>query len=90
MSVLIKKFLSKILISSFLYRFIIHIENIMWDIDSRLLFYHNCLRRLQKHLNIIEQIHQAPTVYVTAVNEVVRRKEFSSAFLLVSPNFNSI
>lgn len=64
-------------------RFIITIENRMWQIDSRLLFYHNCLKRLQKHLNIIEQIHQAPTVYVTAVNEVVRRKEFSHAFLSV-------
>lgn len=62
-------------------KFIIQIENIMWDIDSRLLFYHNCLRRLQKHLNIIEQIHQAPSVYVTAVTEVVRRREFSNAFL---------
>lgn len=61
--------------------FIIKIENVMWEIDSRLLFYHNCLRRLQKHLNIIEQIHQAPTVYVTAVTEVVRRREFSNAFL---------
>lgn len=65
-------------------KFIIQIENRMWQIDSRLLFYHNCLKRLQKHLNIIEQIHQAPTVYVTAVNEVVRRKEFSDAFLSVS------
>lgn len=55
----------------------------MCNIDSRLLFYHGCLRRLQKHLDIIEQIHQAPQMYVTAINEVVRRKMFSSAFLMV-------
>ncbi|XP_063699943.1 RB1-inducible coiled-coil protein 1 isoform X2 [Culicoides brevitarsis] len=69
-------------------RFISNIESRMWHIDSLLLFYHNCLKRLQKHLNIIEQIHQAPTVYVTAVNEVVRRKEFSDAFLSWASNLS--
>lgn len=64
-------------------KFVIHIENKMCEIDSKLLFYHRCLRRLQKHLSIIEQIHQAPCVYVQAVTEVVRRKIFSSAFLVV-------
>lgn len=65
-------------------KFVIHIENKMCEIDSKLLFYHRCLRRLQKHLSIIEQIHQAPCVYVQAVTEVVRRKIFSTAFLVVS------
>lgn len=64
-------------------KFVIHIENKMCEIDSKLLFYHRCLRRLQKHLSIIEQIHQAPCVYVQAVTEVVRRKIFSTAFLVV-------
>lgn len=64
-------------------KFVIHIENRMYEIDSKLLFYHTCLRRLQKHLGIIEQIHQAPCVYVQAVTEVVRRRIFSTAFLMV-------
>ena len=63
-------------------KFIIHIENKMYEIDSKLLFYHRCLRRLQKHLGIIEQIHQAPCIYVNAVTEVVRRRIFSTAFLM--------
>lgn len=63
-------------------KFVIHIENKMYEIDSKLLFYHRCLRRLQKHLSIIEQIHQAPCIYVQAVNEVVRRRIFSTAFLM--------
>jgi len=46
------------------------------------------LRRLQKHLGIIEQIHQAPSVYVSAVNEVVRRRIFSTAFLLWASNLS--
>lgn len=65
-------------------KFVIHIENKMYEIDCKLLFYHRCLRRLQKHLSIIEQIHQAPCVYVQAVTEVVRRRIFSTAFLVVS------
>jgi RB1-inducible coiled-coil protein 1 len=65
-------------------KFVIHIENKMYEIDCKLLFYHRCLRRLQKHLGIIEQIHQAPCVYVQAVTEVVRRRIFSTAFLTVS------
>jgi RB1-inducible coiled-coil protein 1 len=68
-------------------KFVILIENKMYDIDSRLLFYHTCLRRLQKHLGIIEQVHQAPCVYVQAVTEVVRRRIFSTAFLMVNKNF---
>ncbi|KAG5684501.1 hypothetical protein PVAND_013731 [Polypedilum vanderplanki] len=63
-------------------KFVIHIENRMCEIDCKLLFYHRCLRRLQKHLGIIEQIHQAPCVYVQAVTEVVRRRIFSTAFLM--------
>ncbi|GAB0094475.1 RB1-inducible coiled-coil protein 1 [Sergentomyia squamirostris] len=62
-------------------KFIIYIENRMYEIDSKLLFIHRNCRRLQKHMGIIEQIHQAPSVYVTAVTEVVRRRNFSSAFL---------
>lgn len=65
-------------------KFVIHFENRMYEIDSKLLFYHTCLRRLQKHLGIIEQIHQAPCVYVQAVTEVVRRRIFSTAFLMVT------
>ncbi|XP_053694143.1 RB1-inducible coiled-coil protein 1 isoform X2 [Sabethes cyaneus] len=62
-------------------KYIIHVETKVSEIDNTLLFYHSCLKRLQKHLGIIEQIHMAPCMYVTAVTEVVRRKMFSTAFL---------
>lgn len=65
-------------------RYVIRINNKMNDLNDTLLFnHHNCLR-LQRHMSIIEQIHMAPTVYATAVSEVVRRRHFSSAFLMVS------
>lgn len=62
-------------------RYIIHVETRVWEIDNSILFYHTCLKRLQKHLGIIEQIHMAPCMYVSAVTEVVRRRMFSSSFL---------
>ncbi|XP_055541305.1 RB1-inducible coiled-coil protein 1 isoform X2 [Wyeomyia smithii] len=62
-------------------RYIIHVETRVYELDNSLLFYHTCLKRLQKHLGIIEQIHMAPCMYVTAVTEVVRRRMFSNSFL---------
>lgn len=73
-------------------RYIIHVETRVWEIDNSILFYHTSLKRLQKHLGIIEQIHMAPCMYVSAVTEVVRRRMFSSSFLRVSlpePGFNA-
>uniref|UniRef100_W4VRG4 RB1-inducible coiled-coil protein 1 n=1 Tax=Corethrella appendiculata TaxID=1370023 RepID=W4VRG4_9DIPT len=62
-------------------KFVIHVENRMCEIDNTLLFYLRCLRRMQKHLYIIEQIHHSPNMYATAVTEVVRRRMFSTGFL---------
>nr|XP_029724864.1 RB1-inducible coiled-coil protein 1 isoform X4 [Aedes albopictus] len=61
--------------------YIIPVETKVYEIDNSLLFYHTSLKRLQKHLGIIEQIHMAPSMYVGAVTEVVRRRMFSSSFL---------
>ncbi|XP_032593689.1 RB1-inducible coiled-coil protein 1 isoform X2 [Drosophila grimshawi] len=63
-------------------RRIVWIENGMSEFDNRLLFYHRCLRRAERHISIIEQIHRAPSTYVAAVTEVVRRKIFSDKFRL--------
>ncbi|KAI9579740.1 hypothetical protein GQX74_000528 [Glossina fuscipes] len=58
------------------------VENAMSEADNRLLFHHRCLRRVERHIHIIEQIHQAPHMYVAAVTEVMRRKIFSNEFRL--------
>lgn len=64
-------------------RYVVHIQNSISDLDSKLLFHHRCFRRLKHHLVIIKQIHEAPNMYVTAVTEVVRRRVFSDAMLRV-------
>lgn len=65
-------------------KYVIHLENRMSELDSKLLFYNRSLRRVQRHLVVIEQIHNAPEMYVHAVTEVIRRRTFSNAFLKVS------
>lgn len=73
---------------------IVFIENAMSEFDNRLLFYHRCLRRAERHIHIIDQIHQAPNMYVAAVTEVMRRKIFSTEFRLwaskLAEDFDSI
>lgn len=61
---------------------IVFIENAMSEFDNSLLFYRRCLGRAERHIHIIEQIHQTPTMYVAAVTEVLRRKIFSTEFRL--------
>lgn len=63
---------------------VVHIQSWISDLDSKLLFHHRCFRRLKHHFVIVEQIHHAPTVYVTAVTEVVRRRLFSNGFTKVT------
>lgn len=53
------------------------------EIDAQLVFMHHSIRRCLCHLRIIEEIHIAPSIYVSAVSEVVRRKRFSNDFLRV-------
>lgn len=65
-------------------KIVVFIQSSISDLDSKLLFHHRCFRRLKHHLVIIEQIHHAPTVYVTAVTEVVRRRLFSNGFTKVN------
>lgn len=64
----------------YFFRFIVRLENSMSEYDNNLLFYHRSLRRLERHLNIVEQIHQTPLIYMHAVTEVVRRRIFSNHF----------
>lgn len=39
------------------------------------------LRRLKQKLEVIEQLHAAPSMYIASAVEVVRRKAFSERYL---------
>lgn len=65
-------------------RWVMFVEQQMVDSNHKLIIYHENLKRLQRYLEVLQQIHLTPTTYLNAVVEVVRRREFSQAYLLVS------
>lgn len=65
-------------------RWVMYIEDHILEIDQKLVIYHENLKRLRRHLEVLQQIHLAPATYLYAVAEVVRRRTFSQSFLLVS------
>lgn len=52
------------------------------ELEMKLMMYRECLKRLRKQLTVLQQLHIAPSVYMTTVSEVVRRRAFSQAFLV--------
>ena len=61
-----------------------YVEKKICDVDGKLTIYLGNLKRLSKRLDILQQVHDAPKVYAQFVIEVVRRRQFSHKFLLVS------
>ena len=66
------------------YRWVMYVEKKICDVDGKLTIYLGNLKRLSKRLDILQQVHDAPKVYAQFVIEVVRRRQFSHKFLLVS------
>lgn len=56
------------------------LENRMSELDCKLLFFSQSLQRVQRHLEVVEQIHRAPVMYVQAIDEVIRRRTFAACF----------
>ncbi|XP_076291069.1 autophagy-related 17 isoform X2 [Lasioglossum baleicum] len=67
-------------------KWVMYVENKMREVDSKLMMYNESLKRLRRHLEVFQQIHLAPQMYMNAVAEVVRRRTFSQAFLVWASN----
>ncbi|XP_015435562.1 PREDICTED: RB1-inducible coiled-coil protein 1 [Dufourea novaeangliae] len=67
-------------------KWIMYVENKMMEVDGKLVMYNESLKRLRRHLEVLQQIHLAPQMYMNAVAEVVRRRTFSQAFLVWASN----
>ena len=63
-------------------KWVVKIQDQMADKGHNLVMYSQELQRLQMKMEIIEQIHAAPSMYIACSVEVVRRKAFSDRFLL--------
>lgn len=64
--------------------YVAKIENSISELDCNLLLHRENFRRFENHMYIIDQIHNAPTKYVEAITEIVRRRIFGDAMLNVS------
>lgn len=61
-------------------RWIMYVEKKICDCDATIIMYHENIRRIKRRLEIIDQVNDAPRVYILAVAEVVKRRQFSSNF----------
>ncbi|XP_042209563.1 RB1-inducible coiled-coil protein 1-like [Homarus americanus] len=62
-------------------KWIMYIEKKLYELDNKLTMHHENVRRVTGLLQVIEQIHRAPRVYVSAITEVARRHTFSKSFV---------
>ncbi|ROT73656.1 RB1-inducible coiled-coil protein 1 [Penaeus vannamei] len=62
-------------------KWIMYIEKKLYELDNKLSMHRENVRRLTGLLQVVEQIHRAPRVYVGAITEVARRHAFSQAFV---------
>ncbi|KAG7153514.1 RB1-inducible coiled-coil protein 1-like, partial [Homarus americanus] len=68
-------------------KWIMYIEKKLYELDNKLTMHHENVRRVTGLLQVIEQIHRAPRVYVSAITEVARRHTFSKSFVQFSSHF---
>lgn len=61
-------------------KWVMYIQRQMAEAGQQLVLYHEELRRLSKRLEVMEQIHLAPSIYIATVVEVVRRRAFSQNY----------
>lgn len=57
------------------------------EIQTMLRLHGDYLKRIRLYVEIIQQLHTTPRNYMAAVSEVVRRRSYSQAFLMVRTIF---
>lgn len=62
-------------------KWIMYIEQQISDLDGKLMIYKENLLRLNRHFEIVEQVHRAPDLYLASVVEALRRRRFSRRYL---------
>uniref|UniRef100_A0A6G1SNZ5 RB1-inducible coiled-coil protein 1 n=1 Tax=Aceria tosichella TaxID=561515 RepID=A0A6G1SNZ5_9ACAR len=62
-------------------KWIMYIEQQISDLDGKLMIYKENLLRLNRHFEIIDQVHKAPNLYLASCVEALRRRRFSRRYL---------
>ena len=61
-------------------KWVMFIQRQMAEHGGQLCLYHEELKRLSRRLEVMEQLHLAPSIYLATLVEVVRRRSFSQQF----------
>lgn len=62
-------------------KWIMYIEQQLSDLDGKLMIYKENLLRLNRHFEIVDQVHRSPDLYLESVVEALRRRRFSRRYL---------
>ena len=62
-------------------KWVVFIQNQISKVGQLIVMHNEELRRLSRKLDVIEQIHLAPSIYLATAVEVVRRRAFAEQFL---------
>ena len=62
-------------------KWVVFIQNQISEVGQLLVMHVEELKRLRRKLDVIEQIHMAPSIYLATAVEVVRRRSFSDHYL---------
>lgn len=75
-------------------KWVMYIQRQMAEQGQQLVLYYEELKRLSRRLEVLEQLHLAPSMYVATVVEIVRRRSFSEQYLrktsIFASNFSSV
>ncbi|KZS15636.1 RB1-inducible coiled-coil protein [Daphnia magna] len=62
-------------------RWMMFVQRQLSEVHERLNLQNENLRRLRRHFDLLRQLHQAPSIYLRSMVEIVRRKHFSTKFI---------
>lgn len=62
-------------------KWIMYVEQQISDLDGKMMIYKENLLRLNRHFEIIDQVHKAPNLYLESCVEALRRRRFSRRYL---------
>ena len=75
-------------------KWVVFIQNQVSEVGQLIMMHVEELRRLKRKLDVVEQIHMAPSIYLATAVEVVRRRAFSQQYLKkayhIAENFSSL
>lgn len=61
-----------------------YVEQLIMEKERKIKIESEKIKRQRKHLKILQQVHDSAKMYIDALVEIIRRKNYSTQFLTVS------